>query len=238
MSQKPVTMDVGNDAVAVVTIFNPPINALAIPVIAGLMEKFDEASRRNDAKAVVLTGKRGKFSGGFDINVFEKVHETGDASVASDVSVALVLNAIEALPIWCLFWRPYVHKKTSPQVIIDLMTIGKVIKKVPVIVGNCTGFAVNRTFFPYSQGPNLLVNLGIDLFRIDRVIANFGFPIGPFHCALQASRRIGLRSVVGTLERILEDVLRSRKINRKGYYSYEKGSKPKPDPSILPIIRE
>ncbi|XP_039066206.1 peroxisomal fatty acid beta-oxidation multifunctional protein AIM1-like [Hibiscus syriacus] len=96
MSQKPVTMDVVIDAVAVVTIFNPPVNALAIPVIAGLMEKFDEASRRNDVKAVVLTGKGGKFSGGFDINVFRKVHETGDASVAApDVSVALVLNAIE-----------------------------------------------------------------------------------------------------------------------------------------------
>ena len=28
------------------------------------------------------------------------------------------------------------------------------------------------------------------------------------------------------------------KINGKGYYTYEKGSKPKPDPSVLPIIEE
>jgi len=28
------------------------------------------------------------------------------------------------------------------------------------------------------------------------------------------------------------------KNNGKGYYIYEKGSKPKPDPSILPIIEE
>lgn len=71
-------------------------------------------------------------------------------------------------------------KKTSPQVILDLMTIGKIIKKVPVVVGNCTGFAVNRTFFPYTQGAHILVNLGVDVFRIDRVICNFGLPIGPF----------------------------------------------------------
>lgn len=71
-------------------------------------------------------------------------------------------------------------EKTSPQVILDLMTVGKIIKKVPVVVGNCTGFAVNRTFFPYSQGAILLANLGVDVFRIDKVISNFGLPLGPF----------------------------------------------------------
>jgi enoyl-CoA hydratase/3-hydroxyacyl-CoA dehydrogenase len=69
--------------------------------------------------------------------------------------------------------------KTSAQVILDLITVGKVIKKSPVVVGNCTGFAVNRTFFPYAQGAHLLVNLGVDGFRIDRLITNFGLPMGP-----------------------------------------------------------
>ncbi|KAE8682841.1 Peroxisomal fatty acid beta-oxidation multifunctional protein AIM1 [Hibiscus syriacus] len=70
--------------------------------------------------------------------------------------------------------------KTSPQVILDLLTVGKIIKKVPIVVRNCTGFAVNRTFFPYMQAPQLLVHLGVDLFRVDRAIRNFGFPLGPF----------------------------------------------------------
>ncbi|KAL5665027.1 hypothetical protein ACJX0J_025135, partial [Zea mays] len=72
-------------------------------------------------------------------------------------------------------------EKTSPQAILDLITVGKIIKKVPVVVGNCTGFAVNRTFFPYTQASHLLVSLGIDVFRIDRVISSFGMPMGPFH---------------------------------------------------------
>ncbi|KAG2657735.1 hypothetical protein PVAP13_1KG238500 [Panicum virgatum] len=71
-------------------------------------------------------------------------------------------------------------EKTSPQAILDLITVGKIIKKVPVVVGNCTGFAVNRTFFPYTLGSQVLVSLGIDVFRIDRVISNFGMPMGPF----------------------------------------------------------
>ncbi|KAB2073918.1 hypothetical protein ERO13_A07G107866v2 [Gossypium hirsutum] len=38
-----------------------------------------------------------RFSGGFDINVFTKVHGTGDVSVMHDVTVDLVTNAIEGV---------------------------------------------------------------------------------------------------------------------------------------------
>ncbi|KAH1105514.1 hypothetical protein J1N35_009282 [Gossypium stocksii] len=141
-------------------------------------------------------------------------------------------------------------QKTSPQIILDLMTVGKVIKKVPVVVGNCTGFAVNRTFFPYTQGSHLLVNLGVDAYRIDRVICNFGFPLGPFQ--LQDLAGYGVAFAVGQeyakafsdrifksplLELLVKDG-RNGKNNGKGYYIYEKGSKPKPDPSVLSIIEE
>ncbi|KAK7314462.1 hypothetical protein VNO77_32986 [Canavalia gladiata] len=140
--------------------------------------------------------------------------------------------------------------KTSAQVILDLMTVGKIIKKAPVVVGNCTGFAVNRTFFPYAQGAHLLVNLGVDLFRIDRLISNFGLPMGPFQ--LQDLAGYGVAVAVGkefagafpdrTSKSPLLDLLirsgRNGKNNGKGYYIYEKGSRPKPDLSILPIIEE
>lgn len=69
---------------------------------------------------------------------------------------------------------------TSPQVIVDLLNIGKKIGKTPVVVGNCTGFAVNRIFFPYTQAASLLVDHGADLYRIDKVITKFGMPMGPF----------------------------------------------------------
>ena len=53
-------------------------------------------------------------------------------------------------------------KRTAPQVIVDLVDVGKRIKKTPVVVGNCTGFAVNRMFFPYTQAALLLVEHGVD----------------------------------------------------------------------------
>ncbi|GLT98555.1 hypothetical protein SLE2022_160550 [Rubroshorea leprosula] len=141
-------------------------------------------------------------------------------------------------------------EKTSPQTILDLMAVGKTIKKVPVVVGNCTGFAVNRTFFPYTQGAHILVNLGVDVFRIDRIISNFGLPMGPF--LLQDLAGYGVALAVGkefanafpdrTFNSPLVDLMvkdgRNGKNNGKGYYIYEKGSKPKPDPTVLPIIEE
>ena len=70
--------------------------------------------------------------------------------------------------------------KTSSQVIVDLLDVGKKIKKTPVVVGNCTGFAVNRMFFPYTQAALLLVDRGADIYQIDRAITKFGMPMGPF----------------------------------------------------------
>lgn len=141
-------------------------------------------------------------------------------------------------------------EKTSAQVILDLMTVGKAIKKVPVVVGNCTGFAVNRYFFPYTQGAHMLANLGVDVFRIDGVITKFGFPMGPLQ--LQDLAGYGVANAVAkifttafperTFKSPLVDLLikngRNGKNSGRGYYIYEKGSKPKPDPSVLPIIEE
>ena len=141
-------------------------------------------------------------------------------------------------------------EKTSPQVILDLMTVGKTIKKVPIVVGNCTGFAVNRTFFPYTQGAHLLVHLGVDLFRIDGVISNFGMPMGPFQLQDIAGYGVALavkkefesafegRTFGSDLVELLIKNGRNGKNNGKGYYIYQSGSKPKPDPSVQAIIEE
>ncbi|XP_031495736.1 peroxisomal fatty acid beta-oxidation multifunctional protein [Nymphaea colorata] len=141
-------------------------------------------------------------------------------------------------------------EKTSPQAILDLMTLGKAIKKVPVVVGNCTGFAVNRTFFPYTDGAHLLANLGVDVFRIDRAISSFGMPMGPFQLqdlagydvalavAVEFSAAFADRKFNSPLVKIMVENGRYGKKNGRGYYLYERGSKPKPDPDVLPILEE
>ncbi|KAJ9551297.1 hypothetical protein OSB04_015342 [Centaurea solstitialis] len=141
-------------------------------------------------------------------------------------------------------------EKTSPQVIVDLMTVAKTIKKVPVVVGNCTGFAVNRAFFPYKQSAHILLLLGVDLFKIDRLIRNFGFPMGPFQLEDLSGYDVAVavgkeykaafpdRAFYSPVTELLIESGRNGKRNGKGYYVYEKGSKSKPDPLVQPIIEE
>jgi hypothetical protein len=65
-------------------------------------------------------------------------------------------------------------------VVVDLLDVVEKIKKTPVVVGDCTGFTVNRMLFPYAQAATLLVERGADLYQIDRAITEFGMPMGPF----------------------------------------------------------
>lgn len=71
-------------------------------------------------------------------------------------------------------------EKTSPQVIVDLLAIGKKMRKIPLVVRNYTGFAINRMFFPYSQAAMRLVEHGVDLYQIDQAVTGFGMTMGPF----------------------------------------------------------
>ena len=54
--------------VAVVTIDNPPVNALSQPVRAGLAAALARAAADDAVRGIVLTGERGSFSAGADIN--------------------------------------------------------------------------------------------------------------------------------------------------------------------------
>nr|GMD48913.1 peroxisomal fatty acid beta-oxidation multifunctional protein AIM1-like [Ipomoea batatas] len=91
----PVAMEIGSDGIAVITLSNPPVNALTLSVIAELKQCYQEAMERDDVKGVVLTGTGGKFCGGLDIDIIRKIHKTGDISYLPDSSVDLIMNTIE-----------------------------------------------------------------------------------------------------------------------------------------------
>ncbi|CAN4094945.1 unnamed protein product [Withania somnifera] len=141
-------------------------------------------------------------------------------------------------------------EKTSPQIIVDLLDVGKKIKKTPVVVGNCTGFAVNRMFFPYTQAALLLVERGADLFRIDRVVTKFGMPMGPFRlCDLvgfgvaiatggQFVMNFPERTYKSMLIPLMQEDKRAGETTRKGFYVYDDRRKASPDPEIKKYIEK
>ncbi|KAA3481066.1 peroxisomal fatty acid beta-oxidation multifunctional protein MFP2-like [Gossypium australe] len=141
-------------------------------------------------------------------------------------------------------------KQTSPQIIVDMLYVGKKIKKTPIVVGNCTGFAVNRMFFPYTQLGLFLVERGTDVYRIDRVITKFGMPMGPFRLAdlvgfgvaiasgMQFIENFPERTYKSMLVPLMQEDKRTGEATRKGFYSYDNKRKPSPDPKLYKYIEK
>lgn len=140
--------------------------------------------------------------------------------------------------------------KTSPQVIVDVLDLGKKIKKTPIIVGNCTGFAVNRMFFPYTMAAMLLVEHGTDLYKIDRAITKFGMPMGPFRLADLVGFGVAIATAIQYLEHfpdrtyksmlvpLLQEDKRAGEATRKGFYLYDDKRKANPDPEIKKYVEK
>eukprot|EP00803_Ostreobium_quekettii_P008705 evm.model.scf_1879.1 EVM.evm.TU.scf_1879.1 scf_1879:98-7109(+) len=141
--------------------------------------------------------------------------------------------------------------QTSKQVILDTLTLSQRIKKTPVVVGNCTGFAVNRVFFPYTMAACLLVDMGISPYQVDKAIAGtFGMPYGPFRLSDLVGGDVGLhvgknmteaypdRVLISQLIPLLNKAGRLGEKNGKGFYKFGKGRKASPDPDVTPIVQE
>ncbi|RAL54328.1 hypothetical protein DM860_001456 [Cuscuta australis] len=141
-------------------------------------------------------------------------------------------------------------QNTSRQAIVDLLDVGKKIKKTPVVVGNCTGFAVNRMFFPYTQAALLLVERGTDVYKIDKAITKFGMPMGPFRlCDLvgfgvaiatggQYVMNFPERTYKSMLIPLMQEDKRGGESTGRGFYIYDERRKASPDPEIKKYIEE
>ncbi len=62
-----------NDGIAVITIDNPPVNALSPGVPEGILDAIEKIDKDDSIKAAVLIGGGRTFVAGADINEFGKV---------------------------------------------------------------------------------------------------------------------------------------------------------------------
>jgi len=69
--------------------------------------------------------------------------------------------------------------RTSEQTIATTVAYALAMGKKAIVVGDCPGFLVNRVLFPYLAAFLMLVRDGVDFQRIDRVMENWGWPMGP-----------------------------------------------------------
>lgn len=141
--------------------------------------------------------------------------------------------------------------ETSAQTIATSLNFAKQIRKTPVVVGNCPGFLVNRTFYPYGESAHYLVDRGVDLYQIDRAIQKFGFRVGPFlmndiagvdviNFAFKSmSEPFKQRSYAIHLNQLLVDAKRLGQKTGSGNYKFDaKTGRPMPDPEMKSLIEQ
>ncbi|MFI4986123.1 MAG: 3-hydroxyacyl-CoA dehydrogenase NAD-binding domain-containing protein [Alphaproteobacteria bacterium] len=142
-------------------------------------------------------------------------------------------------------------KRSSKETIATVMALSRKIGKIGVLVGVCDGFVGNRMLAAYGRQANALILEGALPHEVDKVIYDFGFPMGPFAMGDLAGLDVGWRIrkrrqaegkdnypgyVVG--DRLAEMGRYGQKTGA-GWFRYEAGSRtPLPDPLVEKLILE
>src|SRR6266481_389062 len=133
-------------------------------------------------------------------------------------------------------------KKSSKTTIATAMTVGRRIGKVPVLVGVCYGFVGNRMLHQRGLQAEKLILEGAAPHQVDRVLTDFGFPMGPFAMGDLAGLDVGwrIRKGRGAKAPVADRICELGRFGQKtgaGYFKYEKGDRtPIPDPEVEKII--
>jgi len=141
--------------------------------------------------------------------------------------------------------------KSSPATIATAMDLARRMKKVGVLVGVCHGFVGNRMLHQYTREAAFLLEEGALPQQVDKVLYDFGLPMGPFAMGDLAGIDVGWRIRKGLRERgelpkgryagnIADNLAEQGRFGQKtgaGYYKYEPGSRtPVPDPAVEELI--
>jgi len=135
-------------------------------------------------------------------------------------------------------------EKSAKPAIATAMAIGRRINKVPVLVGVCHGFVGNRMLHQRGKQSERLLLEGASPQQVDKVLTDFGLPMGPFAMGDLAGLDVGWRIRKGRGERapIADRLCEMGRFGQKtgsGFFKYEGGDRtPKPDPEVDRIIAE
>jgi len=143
-------------------------------------------------------------------------------------------------------------RATEKDVIATVMSLSKKIGKIPVLVGVCEGFVGNRMLRSRGIQSAYMMEEGALPQQIDKVIYDYGFPMGPFAMSDLAGNDVGWRIRQGKKEKekrnvrytgyVADAICELGRFGQKtgsGYYKYNLPDRtPIPDPEVEKIIEE
>jgi 3-hydroxyacyl-CoA dehydrogenase len=130
---------------------------------------------------------------------------------------------------------------TAPDVIATSMKLAKEIGKIAVLVGVCPGFVGNRILGQRQREAQKMVLEGAMPWDVDRVLYDFGFPMGPFAMSDLAGLDIGWvkeKSNGATIRDVLCEQDRRGQKTGAGYYDYDENRNAKPSPVTEQVIND
>lgn len=129
--------------------------------------------------------------------------------------------------------------KTAPDVLATAMEVAKKIGKVAVVAGVCHGFIGNRMLSPRQREANKLILEGAMPWDVDRVLYDFGFPMGPFQMADLAGLDIGWSKETSKGETLRDRLCEMDRRGQKtgaGFYDYDEKRNRTPSPIVEKMI--
>ncbi len=131
---------------------------------------------------------------------------------------------------------------TSKEVIATAMGLAKTIGKIPVLCGVCHGFIGNRMLFSRRLEANAMILEGATPAQVDKVLFDYGFPMGPFAMSDLAGLDIGwneAESSSSTLRDVICESGRRGQKNGRGFYTYDPETRAStPDPEVEQMVRD
>lgn len=138
-------------------------------------------------------------------------------------------NPVNMMPLVEVIPTSHTSKETINKVFELLISCGK----TPILVGDCAGFIVNRILLPYLNEAAFILEEHGDIKHIDKLIKNFGMPMGPFTLADTVGIDIGYKVATILNEAygqrmpvapIIEKIYNKKELGVKtgsGFYTYK-----------------
>jgi 3-hydroxyacyl-CoA dehydrogenase len=127
--------------------------------------------------------------------------------------------------------------KTAPDVLATALDVGKKIRKTVVISRVGPGFIANRVAAPRLAEVNAFLLEGLDPARVDKLLYDFGLPMGPFAML----DLVGLDVIPDppgqkTIRSWMVEAGRRGQKGGGGFYDYDEKRNPRPSPAAAEII--
>jgi 3-hydroxyacyl-CoA dehydrogenase len=130
-------------------------------------------------------------------------------------------------------------ERTAKPVVATAMQLARRIGKVAVLVGVCHGFVGNRMLAERQREANRLVLEGAMPWDVDRVLFEFGFPMGPFAMSDLAGLDIGWQRETSRGETVRDILCERDRRGQKtgaGFYDYDENRTARPSAEVEQVI--